>query len=48
MKAIETPEELRHCVEVMEQLDRRAERGETLTPEEIRESFPAADRVPTL
>jgi HTH-type transcriptional regulator / antitoxin HigA len=34
MKAIETREEFHHRVEVMEQLDRRTERGESLTPEE--------------
>jgi len=34
MKAIETREEFHHYVDVMEQLDRRTERGESLTPEE--------------
>jgi antitoxin component HigA of HigAB toxin-antitoxin module len=33
-KVIETREEFHHYVEMMERLDRRAERGETLTPEE--------------
>jgi hypothetical protein len=36
MKAIETREEFHHYVEVMEQLDGRTERGETLTPEGLR------------
>jgi hypothetical protein len=35
MTAIESRDEFHHYVDVMEQLDRRTERGESLTPEAL-------------